>query len=36
VDLSPENKPFSYRWIFNRKIKDDGTIVKYKTKLVVK
>ena len=30
VDLPPGNKPLGYKWIFKRKLKDDGTIDKYK------
>ncbi|XP_060210776.1 uncharacterized protein LOC132637746 [Lycium barbarum] len=36
VDLPPENKPLGSKWIFKRKMKDDGTIDKYKVRLVVK
>ena len=36
VDLPPVNKPLGYKWIFKRKLKDDGTIDKYKARLVVK
>ena len=36
VDLPPGNKPLGYKWIFKRKLKDDGTIDKYKARLVVK
>ncbi|KAF3660861.1 hypothetical protein FXO37_13199 [Capsicum annuum] len=36
VDLPPENKPLGSKWIFKWKMKTDGTIHKYKTRLVVK
>ena len=36
VDLPPGNKPLGSKWIFRRKIKDAGTIDKYKARLVVK
>ncbi|XP_070003048.1 uncharacterized protein [Nicotiana sylvestris] len=36
VNLPPGNKPLGSKWIFKRKIKTDGTIDKYKTRLVVK
>ena len=36
ADLSPRNKPFGSKWIYKRKIKDDGTIDKYTTRHVVK
>ena len=36
VDLPPGNKPLGYKWIFKRKLKDDGTIDMYKARLVVK
>ena len=36
VDLPPGNKPLGSKWIFKRKIKDDGTIDKFKARLVVK
>ena len=36
VDLPPGNKPLGLKWIFKRKMKDDGTIDKYKARLVVK
>lgn len=36
VDLPPGNKPLGYKWIFKRKLKDDGTIDKYKSRLVIK
>ena len=36
VDLPLVNKPLGYKWNFKRKLKDDGTIDKYKARLVVK
>ena len=36
VDLPPGNKPLGSKWIFKRKMNTDGTIDKYKTRLVVK
>ena len=36
VDLPPGSKPLGYKWIFKRKKKVDGSIDKYKAKLVVK
>ncbi|PHU11897.1 hypothetical protein BC332_18827 [Capsicum chinense] len=36
VDLPPGNKPLGSKWIFQRKMKADGTIDKYKARLVVK
>ena len=36
VDLPPSCKPLSSKWIFKRKLKADGSIDKYKTKLVIK
>ncbi|PHT30032.1 hypothetical protein CQW23_30421 [Capsicum baccatum] len=36
VDLPPENKPLGSKWICKRKMKADGTIDKYKARLVVK
>ncbi|KAK3038255.1 hypothetical protein RJ639_030864 [Escallonia herrerae] len=36
VDLPPENKILECKWIFKRKMKADGTIEKYKARLVVK
>ena len=35
-DLPPGNKPLGSKWIFKRKMKPDGTIDKYKAKLIVK
>ena len=36
VDLPPGNKPIGYKWIFKKKLKVDGTIDKYKVRLVAK
>ena len=36
VDLPPGNKPLDFKWIFKRKMKEDGTIDNYKAKLLVK
>ncbi|GJU13209.1 retrotransposon protein, putative, ty1-copia subclass [Tanacetum coccineum] len=36
VDLPPGCKPLGYKWIFKKKIKADGTIDKYKERLVIK
>ncbi|KAF3616661.1 hypothetical protein FXO38_34397 [Capsicum annuum] len=36
VDLPLGNKPLGSKWIFKRKMKADGTIDKYKARLVVK
>ncbi|PHT43509.1 ATP phosphoribosyltransferase 1, chloroplastic [Capsicum baccatum] len=36
VDLPPGNKPLGSKWIFKRKMKTDGSIEKYKARLVVK
>ena len=36
VDLPPGCKPLGYKWIFERKLKADGSIDKYKARLVVK
>ena len=34
VDLPPGSRPLGYKWIFKRKMKTDGTIDKYKARLV--
>ncbi|KAH7844842.1 hypothetical protein Vadar_032277 [Vaccinium darrowii] len=34
VDLPPGSKPLGYKWIFKRKMKADGSIDKYKARLV--
>ncbi|KAK9052683.1 hypothetical protein SSX86_029313 [Deinandra increscens subsp. villosa] len=36
VDLPPGCKPLGYRWLFKRKMKPDGSIDKYKARLVIK
>ena len=36
VDLPPGCKPLGYKWIFKRKKKANGSIEKYKTRLVIK
>ena len=36
VDLPPGNKPLGSKWIFKRQMKVDGTIDKYKERLIVK
>ena len=36
VDLPPGCKPLSSRWVFKRKRKVDGSIDKYKARLVIK
>ncbi|GJV25723.1 retrotransposon protein, putative, ty1-copia subclass [Tanacetum coccineum] len=36
VDLSPSCKPLGYKWIFKKKMKANGTINKYKARLVIK
>ena len=36
VDLPPGNKPLGCKWILKRKYKADGTIDKYKARLIVK
>ena len=36
VNLPPGCKPLGYKWIFKRKMKADGSIDKYKARLVVK
>ena len=36
MDLPPRMKPLSSKWIFKRKMKADGTIEKYKARLVIK
>ena len=36
TDLFPGNKHLGSKWIFKRKMKPDGTIDKYKARLVVK
>ncbi|GJY08243.1 retrovirus-related pol polyprotein from transposon TNT 1-94 [Tanacetum coccineum] len=36
VDLPPGCKPLGYKWIFKKKMKANGTIDKYKARLVIK
>ena len=36
MDLPSGTKPLGYKWIFKRKMKADGSIDKYKARLVVK
>ena len=36
VDLLPGSKPLGYKWIFKKKMKADGSIDKYKVRLVIK
>ena len=36
MDLPPGSKPLGYKWIFKRKMKADGSIDKYKARLVIK
>ena len=36
VDLPPGCKPLGYRWIFKKKMKVDGSVDKYKARLVIK
>ena len=36
VDLPPGSKPLGYKWIFKKKMKADGSIDKYKSRLVIK
>ena len=36
MDLPPGCKPLGYKWIFKMKLKVDGSIDKYKVRLVVK
>ena len=36
VNLPLGNKPIGWKWIFKRKLRIDGTIDKYKTRLVAK
>ena len=36
VDLPSGEKPIGYKWIFKRKYFPDGSIEKYKTRLVAK
>ena len=36
TNLPPDSKPIGCKWIFKRKLKLDGSIDKYKARLVVK
>ena len=36
TDLPPECKPIDCKWIFKKKLRPDGTVDKYKARLVVK
>ena len=36
MDLPPGSKPLGYKWIFKKKMKEDGSIDKYKARLVIK
>ena len=36
VDLPSGSKPLGYKWIFKKKMKADGSIDKYKARLVIK
>ena len=36
VDLPPGCKPLNFKWIFKRNMKVDGSIDKYKARLVIK
>nr|GFB42002.1 DNA-directed RNA polymerase subunit beta' [Tanacetum cinerariifolium] len=36
VDLPPGCKPLGYKWIFKKNMKADGTVDKYKARLVIK
>ena len=36
MNLPPGCKPLGYKWIFKRKMKTNGSIDKYKARLVVK
>ena len=36
VDLPPGSKPLGYKWIFKKKMKADGSIDKYKVRLIIK
>ena len=36
VDLPLGSKPLGYKWIFKKKMKADGSIDKYKARLVIK
>ena len=36
MDLPPGSKPLGYKWIFKKKMNADGSIDKYKARLVIK
>ena len=36
MDLPPGSKPLGYKWTFKKKMKTDGSIDKYKARLVIK
>ena len=36
MNFSPRNKSLGYNWSFKRKLKVDGSIDKFKTRIVVK
>ena len=36
MDLPPVSKPLGYKWIFKKKMKANGSIDKYKVRLVIK
>ena len=36
MDLPPGSKPLGYKWIFKKKMKVEGSIDKYKVRLVIK
>lgn len=36
INLSPNTKPISYKWIVRKKLKPDDSINKYKVRLVTK
>lgn len=36
VELPPGRKPIKNKWVFRKKCNDDGTVVRYKARLVVK
>ena len=36
MNLPPGCKPLSFKWVFKRKMKVDGSIDKYKARLVIK
>lgn len=36
VDLSPSCKPIRCKWVLKKKLKPDGTVDKYKARLIAK